>query len=321
MSRTVSGTVRRVLGAYAAMWSGDVRRRFSADLKELTRVSQGAWERASRYAHDRPIKFARATAFLLEEDPASSGSWVAVKLLQRLQLHLALLADPEVVNLQASIALARLVAAEQPCTASALLRLVKDSTLGPFEASRGIRIRMMDVLAALPPSAGLLPPIGELLHSNDSQLRSRAVLVAARYMPGLELARLVSGDPDTRVRANGIEILWRLDGNEVIEAYQAALADPAHRVVANALVGLCLAGVPEGIRKLRSMAASGDWRARSAAAWAMGYLGDAAFLEDLQALREDASIDVRRNVLRGIVRIRSGASDSEVATVEAGVEV
>jgi HEAT repeat protein len=78
-------------------------------------------------------------------------------------------------------------------------------------------------------------------------------------------------------------------------------------VAANGLVGLCLAGRPEGIMGICKMTEDESPLRRAAAAWALGRIGEPQAIEPLRRLREDPDDRVRGAALRALVRIRKNA--------------
>jgi HEAT repeat protein len=88
----------------------------------------------------------------------------------------------------------------------------------------------------------------------DARLRSRLALLWGRLATAARLAELYFEDPDPRVRANAVESLWGRDDDEAVARYRRALQDQYPRIVANACVGLYLAGRTEALRELKALA-------------------------------------------------------------------
>ncbi|MGC8760911.1 MAG: HEAT repeat domain-containing protein [Bryobacteraceae bacterium] len=136
----------------------------------------------------------------------------------------------------------------------------------------------------------------------DARLRSRLALVWGRLAMGARLAERFFEDPDPRVRANAIESLWGRDDEEAVARYGRALQEPYPRTVANACVGLYLAGRTEALRELKALSHHPESRFRAAGAWAMGRTGDPRFLPVLAEMRKASPAPVA--LLRAIVQAR-----------------
>ncbi|GIU74656.1 MAG: hypothetical protein KatS3mg004_1743 [Bryobacteraceae bacterium] len=136
----------------------------------------------------------------------------------------------------------------------------------------------------------------------DARLRSRLALLWGRLATAARLAELYFDDPDPRVRANAIESLWGRDDEEAVARYRRALQDQSPRIVANACVGLYLAGRTEALRELKALGEHPEPRFRAAGAWAMGRTGDRRFLPVLAEMRKASPVPVA--LLKGIVQAR-----------------
>lgn len=119
----------------------------------------------------------------------------------------------------------------------------------------------------------------------DGRLRSALALLSGRLSALGRLGDSLFGDPDPRVRANAIESLWGRSDEDAVARFRAALGDSYPRPVANACVGLYLAGRAEAVRELSNMASHPEPRFRAAAAWAMGRTGHSRFLPLLAEMR------------------------------------
>lgn len=120
---------------------------------------------------------------------------------------------------------------------------------------------------------------------HDARIRSALALVCGKFATLARLGESLFEDPDPRVRANAIESLWGRSDEEAVARFRAALGDSHPRPVANACVGLYLAGRAEAVRELGSLASHPEPRFRAAAAWAMGRTGHSRFLPLLAEMR------------------------------------
>ena len=113
-------------------------------------------------------------------------------------------------------------------------------------------------------------------------------------------------EPDSRVRANAVEGLWETRSSLAAALFREAALDPDHRVAANALIGLHCCGETEGVITdvLGNMLRSQNPLARSAAAFASGYIMDVNSTSALEGLLRDRDASVRGQALRALIRIR-----------------
>lgn len=164
----------------------------------------------------------------------------------------------------------------------------------------------------------LLPVLGHLPNSSDSRVNSRAVLfIGRRLMSAAWVERQLQQQPDPRARANAVEGIWGLNSPAAKELLQICAEDECNRVVGNALIGLSIAGEQGVADELRRLSLSAEDPFRSTAAWAMGKIGDAEFLDPLRKLARDDSRPVRSAALRAMIGIRRMIAD---AAAEAAAE-
>jgi HEAT repeat protein len=97
----------------------------------------------------------------------------------------------------------------------------------------------------------------------------------------------------------------------VCEFFRRASQDSHNRVVANAIVGLYLAGDAEARTELEQLATFTDAAFRCSAAWAMGRSGDGSFVSTLKAMTKDPEGIVRRSALRALVTLNKKAGAAE----------
>lgn len=141
--------------------------------------------------------------------------------------------------------------------------------------------------------------------SGNANLRSRLALSWGRLAKLAAEGQAWPDDNDPRVRANAVESLWGLSGEQEAAVFLRKLGDPHQRVAANAAVGLYLAGRAESIAALWTMAHHQSPARRAAAVWAIGRTGDARFLPLLGELRKikGAPVSLLRNVVLARERI------------------
>jgi HEAT repeat protein len=107
----------------------------------------------------------------------------------------------------------------------------------------------------------------------------------------------VMQDADSRVRANLIESLWKVDTRHVKQIMRSARSDQHHRVRSNALLGLYFLGDSSAVPGLMDQARNPCPEHRMAAAWAMGQTGNERFAPMLKTLTED-DVDAVRDRAR-----------------------
>jgi hypothetical protein len=178
----------------------------------------------------------------------------------------------------------------------------------------GLEHAVLEVLTGAFRMMDLVPPES---WARDPKIRSRMALLLGRAATAWEAHAPLCEDADPRVRANAVESMWGQRTPATLERLRKASNDPHHRVRANALVGLYLADDPEGIQGMAGMAREQDPMARSAAAWAMGRVGDRRFEPVLSQLRRgpDRHPMVQRNALLALARLERAEAVSDLLPV------
>lgn len=139
-------------------------------------------------------------------------------------------------------------------------------------------MRIVEIASSLEEGPNVLTVVRELTEHTSERVRSKAVLALGRATHDFRLLESQVTDPDSRIRANAVESLWGVRSATVIRLFRRALADPNHRVIANASIGLYRAGcVDEARDSLIQMMKDSDPAFRAAAAWAMNEMHDPEF--------------------------------------------
>jgi HEAT repeat protein len=217
------------------------------------------------------------------------------------------LCDPDRYTLAEAIAAARKLSIQFPDLDLALLEVVLPKGHAMLEESRS-NFRILEILAALPVRQRAMPQLLRLLRYPQVRMQSKVVLLIGRLRRMPNWIAPFCANADDRMRANAVESLWENRDSVSISLFLDALRDPHHRVAANGLVGLCLAGRPEGSAGICKMTQDGSPLRRAAAAWALGRIGEPQAIEPLRRLREDPDERVRGAALRALVRIRKNAA-------------
>jgi HEAT repeat protein len=166
-------------------------------------------------------------------------------------------------------------------------------------------LRTLEIVAAISRNERLTLALTKLLRHPNARIRSKVTLLLARGARNMAWIERQLAEAEPRVRANAVEGLWYAEDTERKRRllWQAA-EDAHHRVIGNALVGLCRMGDREAVRRLEELAVHGSPSVRATAAWAMGEVGLEQFLHVLPGMVRDEDRAVRTNVLRALARLR-----------------
>lgn len=189
---------------------------------------------------------------------------------------------------------------------------------GSPEQDRWAAIRALDLLNAAGDFSRFLPALAAFVRHADPHVRSKAALLMGRASHTLAWVEHALRDPNDRVRANAVESIWRIPLPAALPLLERALGDASNRVATNAAVGLHFLGQRQGTEALEHMADHHDPLFRASAIWAMGMLGDAAFMPTALRLRNDPDPKVRHLALRCLARLRSGSKAAGESPAEAG---
>jgi HEAT repeat protein len=146
--------------------------------------------------------------------------------------------------------------------------------------------------------------IVRLFRLSDPHSRSRAARLVGRYSSYKTFLLRRMEEKDHRVRANAVESMWGIDTAEVRSALRDSLDDSDHRVRTNALVALYRLGDPSAGRMLIEQSRHDSALFRASAAWAMGEIRNAEFLDALNSLAGDDRDEVRHNATLALSRLK-----------------
>ncbi len=183
--------------------------------------------------------------------------------------------------------------------------LAEGVTAGTHPVLAANASRLLDILARVSDGARILPSLARLLHSTDSELRSKAALIMGRSNRSATWVQSHMGDADPRLRANAVEGLWGVETEEARNLMLAALHDTNNRVVGNALYGLYAMGDSASLAETIKLAAHPMAVFRATAAWVMGRTGDSRFRDTLPQLLRDPHPMVRSRALRSVAQIKA----------------
>ena len=188
-------------------------------------------------------------------------------------------------------------------------RLIALMIKGVAEAGLTFPDRMLERCLQITEDASCLDRLGlfivQLLRHHNHRIRSKAALLLARANGNPTLVhQRFARETDSRVRANLIEGLWKVDAPGKAEVLWKAASDSNHRVVANALVGLCEMGDSKASEQLAALTSHTSEEMRAAAAWAMGEALNPRYVDTLSRMFREEQGKVKRSALRALVRLR-----------------
>jgi HEAT repeats len=167
-----------------------------------------------------------------------------------------------------------------------------------------IILRALSLIPSLGDYEVLVPLLRACSHHADERVQSKAVKLLCELRPNKTLIERQMQAEDPRVRASAMEALWHAGGLESVSLFEAALSDPHHRVVANALVGLYLQKDPRAFDKMLELARDSQPLCRAAMAWAFGHIKDKRAVAALENLSQDSSLMVRKRALRSLLALQ-----------------
>jgi HEAT repeat protein len=165
--------------------------------------------------------------------------------------------------------------------------------------------RALEVLLAIAPIARLHGALRSAFAHEDARVRSKAAIAVARCIADLPLLQRLLGDTDARVRANTVEALWYMREPEIEAIFFRSLADPYHRTVANATYGLYLIDPEKYFSRVTLLVDHPHAGYRTAGAWLLGKIGDAAHIPLLRPLLLEKNTDVRGAAFRALAALRA----------------
>jgi HEAT repeats len=166
--------------------------------------------------------------------------------------------------------------------------------------------RGLEVLEAIVDERKLLTTLRPFLKSSVPQIVSKCVLILGRRCQNVAWMRNVMAENDDRVRANLIESLWKRRDKEIEPILLEAVKDSNHRVAANAVYALFLAGSENYAEGLDHLISSADPAFRRAAVWVVKSAATARneAAARLKPLILDPDESVRRAAFRTLVFLR-----------------
>ena len=168
-------------------------------------------------------------------------------------------------------------------------RTMRDSKL-PAEAV----LRALDLLDQLSPGSRLILLVNHLTQHANRRIASKATILVGRRLRNQDWVARHLDSAEARVRASTVEGFWGVQSPSARRDLWASLKDKNNRVVGNALIGLHRLGEPRVNEFVKRMIDDERPPFRWTAAWVMGQIGAAEFVEHLDRALKDAEPHVRR---------------------------
>ncbi len=251
-----------------------------------------------------PPGFRAASLAILQDLVEPASRRCVLELL--LKGGLAPVCDPEVIGLDAEVALAKELFELDPQLDMKLARRL--SGVAAESMPEEVVQRILVLLNAVPENSRVLPMLIRLMRHPSASVRSKAALVIGRASKTPQVMEDLLAEPDARVRANAIEALWWMDSAKARLVLEEASSDSNNRVVGNALLGLYRMGETSAIPKIVRMAVHPKAEFRTTAAWVMEQTGSPRFLPVLARMVRESNPAVRTWVFRAISKLKRAAS-------------
>jgi len=167
--------------------------------------------------------------------------------------------------------------------APALLAFASDSRSDPR-----FRLEAIDALGGMPPVAGTVDALLDLLSEADPNVRAASFSALARLDPDSFISAIanIDADPHWTVRAAQSEALATIEPLRAIPALLARTQDPDQRVVARVMASLAATGSQDAVAPLTDALAAEDLVVRAEAARGLGVLRSATAVKALLAAWE-----------------------------------
>jgi hypothetical protein len=246
---------------------------------------------------------------VLLEDSAGAGEEFLLSLLAGDEAHLAPLMDSTLDRVSA-VRMVRRLSEEEPSLEAMLLRLAIR------ERNSDSLLRILGILEEAGDCLRIAQQLQVLTRQRDERIRAKAARMVVKV--SRERDRLVQlfSDSDPRVRANAAEgLLDLVPRHGEIQALWQLAGDRHHRPATTALAVLAIHGDTQASCRLVDLLETGQERFQLAAAWAMGRVGDPAFLPVLQTVVKEQSGSLKRMSLRSCALIRKAAGRAEASAL------
>jgi len=251
---------------------------------------------------NNPVGFANAAVSVLGSATGPSGLTGLARYVAAHPEVIEILLSPGRLPLAEAVCAARLIQEADPQFLVRMTQKILEACGHARDVPTPLASRLLNVLDHGSACPGLTPMLVRFANHPSDQVRSKSILLLGRANLNLPRAKEFLLSTDARVRANTIESLWDLDGEECREVLLEYSRDRSSRVMLNSLVGLCKGGNSQARARLICLAGSHNATVRAGAAWAMGKVdrphAAAEFIEILNTLAQDPEPKVQ-NMARG----------------------
>lgn len=223
-----------------------------------------------------------------------------LRLLHQKNMLRSLLVNPGAIPLRDAVRVARLAQHSISNLDWIIADTIREGTV--TQAARALQ-----VLQHVPLTSRVVPGLAAALRNPNAKIRSLVSKLLGRLCDNPAAIHALLQDSDARFRANTVEGFWGSSHAMARDVMRKCLRDPNHRVAANAALGLCKIGDPDGIEALLIMSSHPDHRHRISAAWGIAQNADPALLPALEALAEDRIPKVREVARAALARVRNPA--------------
>ena len=238
-------------------------------------------------------EFLRQAIHHLENGPNNSFSQVLLQMCREESSNLkSMLFTADLLSLDEAARLVRLSSKNDASFQVHLLASVKGEIdkSGSTIPNREF-IRLLEILAKSVDLERLGGMLASLCEHPDDRLRSKVALLSGSLVRHLPKRMDLLKDIDPRVRANAVESLWGRRDAESIQILKDASVDAHHRIAANGLLGLYLAGEVCSIRGILKLSRDADLSRQLAGIWVLGQTKDPRFHT---VIRENLSVTTGR---------------------------
>jgi hypothetical protein len=263
-----------------------------------------------RMAKDEPEAFFRCAARFLDSAERTPGHRFVALLAIREEGVLERITDAGKFSLASAVRLFRHLLGADPTFDFRLARMLPGRRDAAHERvlRGGQAERAIDILDQTSPGPRLVPVLGHLTGGEDARIAAKAALFIGRRMNNAVWTAKQLDREDHRVRANALEATWGASADATIRILEEATHDGNNRVAGNALIGLYLAGYPGAAARALEMSMAEEPGRRASVAWAMGKMGERAFVDRLAQMLRDPAPAVRGTAIRSLAEIRKEES-------------
>ena len=287
----------------------------SFSIQELERVFAESpklgHEQLQQWKTEHHAEFLKQAIELLESGQGNSFSQIVLKLLRQDASSLKqLVATADLLSLDDSIRMLRVASKNDAGYQNHLVSNVKSEIdhSGAWIAKQELT-RVLEILSQSVDAEHLEGILTLLSEHPDPRLRSKVAMLAGSMLREQPKCVALLKDPDPRVRANAIASLWGRRDSESIHIFKEASLDSYHRVIANGVYGLYMAGEISSVRGILKLVRDADLDRQLAGGWLMGQTADPRFLNVVEEYLTVKTGRVKLALLNASRKIKKRLSD------------